>query len=219
MPKVPEYQSGIRPVASKGPAISRRKTLIAAASAAGWAAGIFTDRALLGLPGLGVARSPTAETRLAPSATTTSNDPRMYIDLRPLKPYDWLTEPIVGLGGHARPEDGSTGFVWRTMFDVTEHAVIEASGVDVVAVAVPAAVAPLIDVQLVAVGRPTQLTERLRDMGNPADIAQLVEANGVAPRVGDLWIFIPRDEPWQPGGYQITARSQTTDWSFSFSLT
>ncbi|MGH2406854.1 MAG: hypothetical protein ACRDF7_02085 [Candidatus Limnocylindrales bacterium] len=110
----------------------------------------------------------------------------MNIDLRPLKPYEWLTEPIVGLGGHARPEDGSTGFVWRTMFDVTEHAVIEASGVDIAAVAVPAAGAPLIDVQLVAVGRPTQLAERLRDMGNPADLAQLVEANGVAPRVGDL---------------------------------
>jgi hypothetical protein len=48
------------------------------------------------------------------------------------------------------------------------------------------------------------LFERMRDMGNPVDVAQIQAANGRPPVVGDLRVILPRDQAWPAGDYRIT---------------
>lgn len=192
-----------------GPGVmSRRAALIGIGSATAALLGVVADRTLFGGTSM---PSPTD----SPTGSPTPSNDRLAVNLRPVKPYDWVDHPFAGLGGR-KPGIGSVReFVWSLAFE-GEDLAVPANSVEVLAVASPAAIGEITDVSL-TMPLPMPI-ERLRDMGLPSDLAAIEAANGMPPTVGDLWVLLPRDRPWPAGKYTVTAKTATRLFVFSFQL-
>jgi hypothetical protein len=188
--------------------ISRRAALIGLGSATAGLLGVLADRTLFG--------GAPASTPTASTAPVLRADDRLFVNLRPVKPYDWVEEPFMGLGGRNPVAASDGAFVWSLSFE-REKPTVAAAAVEIMAVATPAAIGDIRDLTI-ETPRP-MLFERMRDMGTPADVAQVEAANGHPPVVGDLWVILPRDEPWPAGHYTITAVTALRSYVFTFNLT
>jgi hypothetical protein len=206
----PGYQQVAMPIDAPR-VISRRTALIGLGSATAALLGVVADRTIFGIGSAALSPAPAT-----PTAPPPSPDERLVVNLRPVKPYDWVTEPFLGLGGR-NPANGSAhDFVWSLAFE-QEAPSVSAVAVELFAVATPAAIGEILDLSLAT---PEHLAfERLRDMGFPEDLAQIQAANGTAPTVGDLWVILPRDRPWPTGDYAVTAVTEAGTHVFKFKLT
>lgn len=184
--------------------ITRRRILVGGVAIAGGIAGVIADRtaALSGLLPVPLAGG--------------SQRGWGGVNLRAVKPYDWLTRPLVGLGGRQNAAGYRAPFEWQFLYVGDDPGHLRALDVQVIAVATPMDDAPLTDVTLTS--DPPVIVERLRDVGRPEDVAQTVGANGVPTKVGDLWVLIPRDAPLSAGAYRVEAQSRSGTWAVSFAL-
>jgi hypothetical protein len=200
-----DFQVPVRQVGDAAQ-ISRRSALIGIGTATAAILGAVVDRTLL----QGVAAVP------LPSAEPAAMDVRLSVDLRPVKPYDWVESPFAALGGRTPAPGVDREFIWHFVPGDVGLSVPSAA-VEVVVVALPAAAGQIADAALIT---PVPMPiERLRDMGFPTDLQEIETANGRPTSVGDLWVFLPRHRAWPAGDYRLSAKTNSAEFNFSFRLT
>jgi hypothetical protein len=137
------------------------------------------------------------------------------LNLRPLKPYDLEAASLNWVR-----TVGGLDIAFYEGESAQEPPVFALRDAVVLVIAVPRAYGAIGDVQIeVLAGGPAPTLERLRDMGNPTDLAEINDVP--APRtvaIGDLWVLLPRDTLWVAGFYRAVVTTKTRRVSFSFVL-
>jgi hypothetical protein len=202
-------------VVQLGPSIplSRRAAIAWLIGATGAVAGFLVGRAVP--PGV---QSPSPSPGLpTPSESSTADEgPSPFIlNLRPLKPYD-----IDAASLNWVRTVGGTNIAFYEAESAQEPPVFALRDAVVLVIAAPRAYGVIVDVQIdVLAGGPAPTLERLRDVGNPTDLAEVSQVPApTTVAVGDLWVLLPRDTLWVAGFYRAVVTTETRRVSFSFVL-
>ena len=193
--------------------LSRRAAIAWLMGATGAVAGFLVGRAVP--PGVPLpSPSPALPT---PSASPTADDGPLpfTLNLRPLKPYD-----LEGASLNWVRTVGATDIAFYEAESVQEPPIFALRDAVVLVIAVPQTYGEIGDVQIeVLAGGPAPTLERLRDVGNPTDLAEINDVPAPTPvAVGDLWVLLPRDTLWVAGFYRAVVTTKTRRASFSFVL-
>lgn len=202
-------------VVQPGPSIplSRRAAIAWLIGATGAVAGFLVGRAVP--PGV---QSPSPSPGLptpSESAAADEGPSPFMLNLRPLKPYD-----IDAASLNWVRTVGGADIAFYEAESAQEPPVFALRDAVVLAIAVPQAYRLIVDVGIdVLAGGPAPTLERLRDVGNAKDLAEVSQVPApTTVAVGDLWVLLPRDTLWVAGFYRVVVTTETRRVSFSFVL-
>jgi hypothetical protein len=203
-------------VVQPGPStpFSRRAAIAWLMGATGVVAGFLAGRTVP--PGVPLPSPSPALPTPSESPTADGGPLPFTLNLRPLKPYDLEAAALSWVRSV-----GGSDIAFYEAESVQEPPIFALRDAVVLAIAVPQTYGAIADVQIdVLAGGPAPTLERLRDLGNPQDLAEINDVPAPKPvAVGDLWVLLPRDTLWVAGFYRAVVTTETRRVSFSFVLT